>query len=152
MGSWTIYEFKDNRGRSIVRAWLEGERVPKEQVAALRAKLDLLRQGGPNMTPGLIFGPIKKQNGVPKKINDIYKMKFRGNKGWVQLRPFMCYGPFPDEERVITILLGAVEKDGKLEPVNHLERANENREALLNDPTRRGILRIPRDVEAGSTF
>lgn len=146
VGSWRIYEFKDNRGRSIVRAWLEKERVPKEQVAALRAKLDTLQRGGPDLTPGLIFGPIKTQNGVRKKINEIYKMKFKGNKGWVQLRPFVCYGPCPDDERVITILVGAVEKDGKLEPADHLERANENREVLLNDPTRRGILRIPRNI------
>ena len=149
MSLWTVYEFLDEKHRSTVKAWLERERVPKEQVGALRAKLELLRNGGPEMTPGLIFGPIKKQNGVPKKINGIYKMKFRGSKGWVQLRPFMCYGPFEADERTITILLGALEKDGRLDPSDYLDSANRNREVLLNDPTRRRVLRIPRDVTAG---
>ena len=56
----------------------------------------------------------------------------------------MCYGPFPNDQNVITILLGAVEKDGQLEPPDYLDRANKNREILINDPTRRRVLRIPR--------
>ncbi len=96
------------------------------------------------MAPGLIFGPIKKQGSARKKIDGIYKLKFKGNKGWKQLRPFMCYGPFPNDQNVITILLGAVEKDGQLEPPDYLDRANKNREILINDPTRRRVLRIPR--------
>lgn len=109
MSLWTVYEFLDEKHHSTVKSWLELHRVPKQQVAAFRAKLEILSNGGPEMSPGLIFGPIKKQNGVPKEITGIYKMKFKGNKGWVQLRPFMCYGPLDGDERTITILLGAVE-------------------------------------------
>ena len=144
MPVWEVWEFLDERNHSIVRAWLEREHVSREQVAALRAKLDLLRRSGPEMAPGLIFGPIKKQGSARKKIDGIYKLKFKGNKGWKQLRPFMCYGPFPNDQNVITILLGAVEKDGQLEPPDYLDRANKNREILINDPTRRRVLRIPR--------
>ncbi len=29
-------------------------------------------------------------------------MKIKGNKGWIQLRPLLCYGPFESDENVIT--------------------------------------------------
>ena len=140
---WSVCEFLDERGHSTIRAWLERERVQRLQVHTFRQKIDALRMGGPEMTPGLIEGPIKQQK---LGITGIYKMKIRGNKGWVQLRPLLCYGPFESDENVITLLLGAVEKDNVLLPKDHLERADQNRKVLLNDPTRRRSLRVPRTV------
>ena len=141
---WSVYEFLDRRGYSTVRAWLEQERVPKEQVAAFRAKMDALKHGGPEMTPGLIEGPIKKKK---SGIAGIYKLKIKGNKGWVQLRPLLCEGPFPDDVDTFTILIGAIEKDGVLQPEDCLERADRSRSTLLNDRSRRRIPRIPRRVK-----
>lgn len=148
MSLWTVYEFLDENLRSTVRAWLEAERVPKEQVAALRAKLDLLSRGGRDLVPDLIHGPIKKQKGTKQKDipPGLYKLKIRGNKGWKQLRPIVCYGPLPeDPPSVITVLLGAIEANWQLPP-DCLKKAGKNKEILLNDPKRRRILRIPRDV------
>ena len=79
-------------------------------------------------------------------MTGIYKMKIKGNKGWVQLRPLLCYGPFEQDKSTITLLLGAIEKDGVLSPEDYLERADRSREVLLNDPTRRRVLRIPRRI------
>ena len=140
---WSVYEFLDERRRSTIRAWLEQERVQQGQVATFRAKIDALRMGGPDMNPGLIQGPIKKRK---LAVTGIYKMKIKGNKGWVQLRPLLCYGPFEEDKSTITLLLGAIEKDGVLLPEDYLQRADRNREVLLNDPTRRRVLRIPRRI------
>ena len=141
MSIWRVFEFLDGRNRGIVSAWLEHERVPKDQLAAFRAKIDALSSGGPEMVPGLIAGPIKQRK---LGITGIYKMKIKGNKGWVQLRPMLCFGPLARDSNVITMLVGAVEKDQKLIPYDCLKRADGNRRILLNDPARRRILRIPR--------
>ena len=145
MEPWNVYEFLDDHRRSTIRAWLEKKKVQKDQVALFRAKIDGLRRGGPDLNPGLIEGPIKKKK---LKITGIYKMKIKGNKGFVQLRPMLCHGPFNDDKNTITLLLGAIEKDGVLKPEDYLERSDHNRRVLLNDRTRRRILRIPRDIEA----
>jgi hypothetical protein len=145
MTPWSVYEFLDGRGRSTIRGWLEAEKVQKGQVATFRAKIDAFKRGGPEMNPGLIHGPIKKKK---LKITGIYKMKIKGSKGWVQLRPMLCFGPFSDDKNTITLLVGAVEKGSELEPADYLERAAENRTVLLNDRTRRRNLNIPREIEA----
>ena len=95
----------------------------------------------PRWCLGLIAGPIKQRK---LGITGIYKMKIKGNKGWVQLRPMLCFGPFAHDSKVITMLLGTVEKDRKLIPYDCLKRADGNRRILLNDPARRRTLRIPR--------
>ena len=82
------------------------------------------------MSPGLIAGPIAK---------DIYKMKIKGNKGHVQLRPMLCRGPFGEHE--FTLLCGAIEKDSRLTK-GAIERAQENLRALLDNPQRRRRERI----------
>ena len=77
--------------------------------------------------PGLIStGPVAK---------DIYKMKIKGRKGHVQLRPMICRGPFGVAES--TLLHGAIEKDGKLYPRDAASRAQDNRTTLRAQPTRR---------------
>jgi hypothetical protein len=107
---------------------LRKERVPKTQVAIFQAKIDTFERGGPNLSPGLISdGPVAK---------NIYKMKIKGNKGHVQLRPMLCYGPF-EPEAEITLLVGAIEKDRELIPRTCKADAQENRKILLADPTRR---------------
>jgi hypothetical protein len=68
-------------------------------------------------------------------VDGIYKMKIKGNKGMKQLRPMCCRGPFGPNE--YTILVGAVEKDGKLVPYDVKKRAQERLNLLLADPTRR---------------
>ena len=108
------------------------EKVPKTQIAVFQAKIDLYERGGPDLSPGFIEGPITK---------NIYKMKIKGHKGHVQLRPMVCYGPFNNQEEV-TMLVGAIEKDFKLIPENCKLEAQQNREIVLNDRARRRRERI----------
>ena len=103
-----VYFFLNTRGDNVIKRWLAKARVPIAQIATFQAKLDTLEQGGREASPGLIVGPLAK---------DIFKMRIKGNRGWVQLRRMVCYGPFsPDRE--VTLLVGAIEKDGKYDPQN----------------------------------
>jgi hypothetical protein len=115
-----------HRGENIIRRWLHEEKVPRTQRAIFQAKIDAFERGGPDLSPGLIVGPVAK---------DIYKMKIKGHKGHVQLRPMVCYGPFSRSE--VTILVGAIEKDFKLSPETCKTDARDNREILLTDKRRR---------------
>lgn len=124
---WPIYAFVTHRGENVIREWLKAEKVPKSQIAIFQAKIDAYESGGPDLNPGLIHGPVAK---------NIYKMKIKGHKGHVQLRPMVCYGPF-DVDLDVTMLCGAIEKDFQLHPSNCKEKAQENRDALIADRNRR---------------
>ena len=105
--------------------------MPKAEVAIFQAKIDLFERGGPDLTPGLIAGPVAK---------NIYKMKIKGHKGHVQLRPMLCYGPVSETE--ITLLVGAIEKGFKLIPETCKVTAQENRGILIADKRRRRRERV----------
>jgi hypothetical protein len=125
--TWPVYCFITHRNLNLIREWLEAERVTKTQIALFQAKIDTFERGGPDLNPGLIStGPVAK---------NIFKMKIKGRKGHVQLRPMVCYGPF--EERAVTLLFGAIEKDSRLRPDNCKEQAQANRDILIADPKRR---------------
>src|SRR5208337_5261843 len=116
---WPIYCFLSQRGENVIRRWLRDEKVERRQIANFQAKIDSYERGGPEVNPGLIVGPVAK---------DIYKMRIKGNKGHVQLRPMVCHGPFGDSE--VTLLLGAIEKDSKLRPENCKIKAQEKSDNL----------------------
>jgi len=128
MSQWRVYFYlRGLRRENAIIAWLKDEAVSVAQIAAFQDKIDTLEQSGPDMVPGFISEtPVAR---------GIYKMKVKGNKGMKQLRPMCCRGPFGPSE--YTILIGAVEKDGKLIPADVKDRARENLEALRADPTRR---------------
>jgi hypothetical protein len=129
---WPIYCFIDHRNLNVIREWLRNEKVPKRQIAMFQAKIDLFERVGPDLIPGFISdGPVAK---------NIYKMKIKGHKGHVQLRPMVCYGPFTDNE--VTMLFGAIEKDFKLSPDNCKEKAQENRMIVIANRMRRRHERI----------
>ena len=70
----------------------------------------------------------------------IYKMVIHGD---VMLRPLLCRGPI-DPEIEYTLLLGAIERGGKL-PTGAPQQAEDNRLTVVNDPSRRtSHERIPR--------
>lgn len=123
---WPVYCFLSQRAENVIREWLRAERVEKTQIAIFQAKINAFEYGGPELNPGLIAGPVAK---------DIYKMKIKGHKGHVQLRPMLCYGPFGETE--ITLLVRAIEKDLKLRPQGCKEKAQENRQILIADRRRR---------------
>jgi hypothetical protein len=128
MPKWRVYFYLEGLRRDhSIRGWLDSEGISKAQVAAFQDKIDTLEEGGPTMVPGFITEtPV---------AHDIYKMKIKGNKGMKQLRPMCCRGPFGPNE--YTILVGAIEKDGKLVPNDAKKRAEDNLKALKADPSRR---------------
>jgi hypothetical protein len=112
----------------VIREWLDEEKIGITQRANFQAKIDSLEQGGSELNPGLISDtPVAK---------DIYKMKIKGNKGQVQLRPMICKGPF-SMDREFTLLHGATEKDNLLVPRDVKDRAQSNRASLIAEPHRR---------------
>ena len=128
MVQWKVYFYLAGRRRdNAIKAWLKDEAISVAQVAAFQDKIDTLEESGPDMVPGFISEtPVAA---------DIYKMKIKGNKGMKQLRPMCCWGPFGSNE--YTILIGAIEKDGKLIPEDAKERAQANRKELIADRSRR---------------
>jgi hypothetical protein len=128
MTKWRIYCYLEGLRRdNAIREWLKQEHVSPTQIAMFQDKIDTLEESGPEMVPGFITEtPV---------VGGIYKMKIKGNKGMKQLRPMCCRGPFGPNE--YTILVGAVEKDGKLVPHDVKKRAQERLKLLRADPTRR---------------
>jgi hypothetical protein len=125
---WRVYCFLSQRGSNVIKEWLEDEKVPTAQRADFQLKISLLESGGPEMVPGFITDtPVAR---------DIYKAKIKGNKGWKQLRPMLCKGPFAMDAE-FTFLCGAIEKDRALIPRDCKERAQQNRQTLIKDPKRR---------------
>ena len=123
---WTIYEFLDNRGDGVIEVWIKRERIPMSIKARLDVKLKLLQQAGPDLSPGLLVS----------LGGSIYKLRVCAMN--VELRPMLCRGPFSNENE-FTLLVGATERDLELVPRDAEERAKENRETLIADPSRRRI-------------
>jgi hypothetical protein len=114
---WTIYEFIEPGGNSVLRDWP----LQKRERIRLNQKLDLLMQYGLG-APGLVGGPnIGKQR-------HIYKLKVRGD---VQLRPMFCRGPF-DTNTELTFLAIATERDRVLVPANAPRLAEFRRQQLIS--------------------
>jgi hypothetical protein len=131
--STTLWDFLTPRNENVILRWVRNEKLTVRDRAMLNQKLDRLRQIDFKLAIETRFlaGPIHKH---------IYKLVIHGD---VMLRPMLCRGPL-DVEREYTLLLGAVETGGKL-PFGSKERAAENRETILRDPSRRcHHVRIPR--------
>ena len=144
MSGWRVWFYLGGqRKENVIRAWLGDERVSKAQTVAFQEKIDAFETGGPDMVPGFMTEtPIAK---------DIYKLKIKGNKGMKQLRPLCCRGPFGPTE--ITVLVGAVERDGELDPSDAIDRAQSNLKVLRADPSRRIHERLtpkPESSDAGT--
>ena len=119
-----VYDFVDNRGRSVIGSWIAEEKLGRREVGVLNSKIDVLEVSGPDLAPGLLKGPINKER-------HIYKLVIHAGR---MLRPMLCKGPF-EMDTEFTLLLGALEKDGKLSV--GASKATANREILLADRNRR---------------
>jgi len=128
-----LWDFLSARGENVILRWVKDDRLTVSDRAKLNQKLDRLSQVEFSLAidTKLLAGPIHK---------DIYKLVIHGD---VMLRPMLCRGPV-DPLGEYTLLLGAVETGGKL-PKGSKEKAAENREAVLSDPSRRCLhVRIPK--------
>jgi len=92
----------------------------------LHRKLKALEDTEPDLVPGLLEGPIR---GHPH----IYKLKIGGK---IRLRPLLCKGPI-DNNKELTFLMGATERDYKWDPPNALVVAEARRQEIISNPERR---------------
>src|SRR5690349_13629438 len=115
--TWNIYEYIDERGTGAVESWIRRDRLQRQAVALLDQKLMLLASAGPELPPGLLA----------HLGGGFLKLKVRAVG--VQLRPILCEGPITNDTE-FTILIGAVERDGKLQPNDARERAEKCRRII----------------------
>ncbi|MGD0011501.1 MAG: hypothetical protein ABSE93_23550 [Terriglobia bacterium] len=123
--SWKIHEFIDERGDRVLATWFRRERVQKKARILFDQKVDLLVEYGPELPSELLAGPVDTH---------IYKLKVRAQG--TQLRPHLCKGPI-NNQMEYTFLCGAIERDGVLDPLDVADRAEQNRQLVIADPSRR---------------
>ncbi len=121
-GPWKLYDYQKRNNVNIIAKWTHS--LDKVSRVKLNQKLDLLEKNGPDLSPGLLAGPI---------FDHVYKLKVKGN---VQLRPRLCKGPI-DNKTEFTLLLGAKEVGDEPIPRDADVRAARNRGEILRDPNRR---------------
>ena len=109
----------DGRRVNAVRRWIDAQEKPGR--VAIDAQLRYLEE-----TETWTYKEIKKRKGT----EHIYELIIKANK--IQYRPLCFYGPGP---RQLTILLGATEKDWRLEK-NADQKAERHREIVLKDRSR----------------
>jgi hypothetical protein len=116
MPEWSFRDYLTTNGTNEIKSWIES--LPK----AAQAKIDyilLVLRGSRNWPPQYVSALVD--------WDDIYEIRVVANG--VQYRPLGCYGP---ERREFTLLIGAVEKGGKL-PRAALEAAVQRRKIILSD-------------------
>jgi hypothetical protein len=123
---YALFDFSTPRQESIISNWANAEKLSKKDRAKLNQRLDRLKQIDFELAIGsrLLNGPVKKE---------IYKLIAHGQ---VMMRPMLCRGPF-DKDKEYTLLLGAIERNFKLEPSTCLSDATTNRDILVKDKSRR---------------
>jgi len=117
MSVWTFYNFLDARGKNVIKDWMDDE-IPWKAKQNINTKLLVMRamERWPE-------GWASTYEGFP----GIIELRFPWNK--VQYRPLGCYGP---ERRQFTLLIGAIEKGGKIRK-SILETATEIMDNLSED-------------------
>ena len=113
---WAFRDFLDGRGLNVVREWI-GTLPP-----AAQAKIDtiILVLQARKVWPPQYVSALRGYEGL---------YELRVCSSGVQYRPIGSYGPF---KKQFTILIGSVEKGGKL-PRGDCETAVERRKIILRD-------------------
>ena len=115
----------DFRGSNSIVQWLDGLQKPER--ARMDRKLQALHKNGPDLSSELLSDTPSRH---------IKKIRLNGR---VAPRLLLCRGPIRDHE--FTLLFGAFERDRKFVPTNSIERAEENREQVIEDPIKRRTTR-----------
>jgi len=122
--SYKLYNYLNEHGFNVIKQWTEG--LQKRDRARLNQKLDMLAQHGTSLPPNLL-----SDTGSPH----IKKLRITGKKV-PTLRPMLCKGPINNDGE-FTLLQGAIEKDRKLIPSDAVNLAENHRNAVITDPSRR---------------
>ena len=122
--------------KGAVRVWRD--RLAVAQRAQLDQKLTMLSGAAVDLLPGLIAGPLSIKG---KKYAHVYKLQIGGK---VRLRPLLCKGP-ADPNRELTLLVGAFERGGELDPISAPQTAVERRQEVIDNVKLRKPYRFPED-------
>jgi hypothetical protein len=125
MDDYELWDFLDARGINVILQWVKDDKLTKRDRAALNQKIRRLQQMDYSLAiqTKLLAGPIYRH---------VYKLVIHGD---VMLRPMLCRGPIKNESEY-TFLFGAVETGGNV-PAGSVEKAEDNRQVILNDNKRR---------------
>jgi hypothetical protein len=116
MPEWIFRDYLTASGTNEIKGWIDS--LPK----SAQAKIDyilLVLWGSKSWPPQYVSALVR--------WDDVYEIRV-GSSG-VQYRPLGCYGP---ARREFTLLIGAIEKGGKL-PRPALEAAVQRRSIILAD-------------------
>lgn len=119
MKIWNFKVFVSDRGSREIDEWLDS--LPKRAKAKIKKKITYLEISD---TSKWVRPYVCKRKGSDK----IWEIIVQFNN--VQYRPLGCFGPKSDE---FTLLIGAREKGGRLEPINVIENAEKRRNLILQD-------------------
>jgi len=119
----TLWTFVSSVGRDLLVEWAENSRLPTKVRAQLDQKLDVLRQHSFDSVAHskLLAGPVAPH---------VYKLRVNGT---IAVRILLCRGPVTVEIEY-TLLQGAIEKDGRLDPRDAATRACSHRAEVLRAP------------------
>lgn len=120
--SYNLFDYLDAKGFNQIKIWTAG--LQKKEKAKFNARTDMLQKMGDELMPD----PLSDT-----KAPGVKKLKIHGK---VQLRPMLCKGPI-DIDIEYTFLLGAIEKDSKLEPKDADKKAAVIKKTVQQNPTRR---------------
>ena len=119
---WRILDYVNERKENEIRGWIRS--LPPQARAKISDRI-LLLQAWPDKTwPLQYFSALRGYKGI---------YEFRIVSSGVQYRPLGCYGP---GEREYTLLVGAIEKGGKLEPPGAGDTAIRRRGIIWEDRSR----------------
>ena len=122
--TYIIYDYVDANGVNVFRQW-SSSLQPKER-SKLDVKLDMLRIHGEVLFPNVLTGT---------DVPGILKLRV---KGQVQLRPLLCRGPIKVKTE-FTLLMGAKEVGGKVDPKKAFETADSYKQHVIADPKNRRV-------------
>lgn len=117
-----IWEFLLS-GDPVIKTWLRDRHISSRDQAKLDLFLDRLRT--------LDFSLVNSK-WLALAGGKIYKLRLRCENR--ELRPMLCRGPLPEAPQDYTLLEGALEVGGKLDPKDARERADKNRSDLIDNP------------------
>lgn len=122
--NYVLFDFKDSNGDNLLQIWADRLPMQQRERGRLDSKIDMLKKNGDDLPPGLL---------QPTKSRHIKEIAVNGQ---VALRVMLCRGPFQIRTE-FTFLFGSVERDRRYVPRNAPELAEQNRNELILDHTRR---------------
>ena len=119
---YALFDYVTDKGINDFKIWTE--KLQKTQRAKLNIRLDMLENKGSDLFPQILTGT---------NTAGIQKLRVPGK---IQLRPMVCKGPI-NIEKEFTLLIGAIEKQDKLQPKKADQIADKRKKDVIKDEKRR---------------